>query len=64
MKKIIIHTERIIPDEEYLQDWFIEMKKSEIPTSVLEQLKESGDAVWETKDGPHKVTTMYRIKDI
>ena len=61
--KIIIHTERIIPDEEYLKDWFVEMERqTDIPVSVLARLKQSGSATWETKDSPHIVTTTYEIR--
>jgi hypothetical protein len=60
--KIIIHTERIVPNEEYLNDWFIEMeKRTDIPVSVLRRLKESGRSTWETKYGPNIVTTKYKI---
>lgn len=60
-RRIIIHTERIIPSDEYLQEWFEEMEKTEIPPYVLSCLKESGKASWETRDGIYQVTTTYRI---
>ena len=62
MKKLIIHTERIIPSEKYLKDWFIAMaENTDIPDSVLMELKEYGLATWETKLSKDIVSTTYKI---
>ena len=64
MKKIIINTERIIPDNTYLNEWFDAMEETDVPRAVLSLLRESGHATWATIDGQNQVTTTYEIKEI
>jgi hypothetical protein len=56
--KIIIHTERIIPNDDYLKDWFESMRNTAIPRDLLNQLRETNQATWES----HNCKTTYEIE--
>jgi hypothetical protein len=60
--KMIIHTERVLPDETYFSEWLEEMAKTAIPMSVLEDLMKNGKAVWQTSDGVNTVQTTYTLE--
>lgn len=60
-KKMVIHTERILPDETYLNEWMEEMSKTAIPMEVLGDILKTGKGTWKTNDGANIVQTAYEI---
>ena len=63
-RKIIIHTERVFPDETYLLEWLDEMAKTVIPRKTLDDIVQTGRGVWRTNDGTNIVITTYELKEM
>lgn len=58
--KLIMHTERVIQDENMFNEW-IDRMKSISPTYVWRNIKDKGLSVWETSNEEDLVKTTYKL---
>jgi hypothetical protein len=60
--KMVMHTERIIHDADYFDGWLRAMGTTDIPESVLDEIRRTGRGSWESVSSHHgTVKTTYEL---